>query len=665
VPYIAKSSIQELTDRLDASAVASDYVRVEKRGGRLWACCPFHKEKTASFTINPDLKTYYCFGCHKGGTMINFIMEMDKLSFPEAVELLAKKTGVELVYENSGGGDFSAEEEEKKKRKDELYELYRRISGSFHHFLLKNPEARPAWDYIISRGINNEMIGHFGLGYSPADRYWLNAFLTEKGYSKEFLSASGLFSKNASSKNYSSSNASSSDIRSSIFSGRIIFPIKDQQGRNVAFGGRFLPGQVPEREGWQPPKYINSPESAIYKKGETLYALDLALPEIRRAKTAYIAEGYMDVIALHQAGITNALAPLGTAFTDEQTKLLKRWVEKVIFFFDSDEAGLAAANKGIFTCRKNGLSCAVVSPEAAIAKDPADILKDFGPEALRDAAKSTISDLDFLLTRARALYGGSGLEGKAKGAAFIFPYAVLLDSEAARASCIETAADAFGLLPAAVAEDFRRFASGQKPAGSEKEAPKDRIDASIRINDEILLLIVVALDYISCSKEKSFPKGKFFPQFRFSLDIDDFGDPHAKEIFVALEECLRYGEESMDELLARISSPELKKIIVERSVSGEFSNNTEQFVNDGIKKIKRKGLEQKQKEIIIKLRSIKKDSTGKKDSSGEGNRSEAADDVRDPEATDEIITDEIRELLADKMRLDEELNQMKQGSYHA
>jgi DNA primase len=638
VPYIAKSSIQELTDRLDANAVASDYVRVEKRGGRLWACCPFHKEKTASFTINPDLKTYYCFGCHKGGTMINFVMEMDKLSFPEAVEILAKKTGVELVYENSSLGDFSAEEEEKKKRKEELFELYRRISGSFHHFLQKNPEARPAWDYIISRGINNEMIEHFGLGYSLADRYWLHTFLIEKGYSKEFLPASGLFS--------------SRDSRSSIFSGRIIFPIKDRQGRNVAFGGRFLPGQVPEREGWQPPKYINSPESAIYKKGETLYALDLALPEIRKVKTVYIAEGYMDVIALHQAGITNALAPLGTAFTDEQAKLLKRWAEKVIFFFDSDEAGLAAANKGLFTCRKNGLSCAVVSPEAAIAKDPADILKDFGQEALQNAAGSTISDLDFLLARTKALYGGSGLEGKAKSAAFIFPYVELLDSEAARASCLETAADAFGLLPAAVAEDFRRFASGQKPAGGKKEAPKDKIDLSIHINDEILLLIVVALDYISSSKEKLLQK------FRFSLNIDDFGDPHAKEIFIALEECFRYGEDSMDELLARISSPELKKIIVERSVSGEFSNNAEQFVNDGIKKIKRKGLEQKQKDIIIKLRSLKKNS------SGEGNRSEALD-VEDKVSTDEILTDEVRELLADKMRLDEELNLMKQGSYHA
>ena len=646
MPYISKSSIQEVTDRLDANAVVSDYLHLEKRGGRLWACCPFHKEKTASFTVNPDLKTYYCFGCHKGGTMINFIMEMDKLSFPDAVELLAKKAGVELVYENSGNGNFSAEEEEKKKKKEELYELYRRISGSFHHFLLKNPEARHALDYIISRGINREMIECFGIGYSPADRYWLSTFLSEKGYSKEFLALSGLFSKNV-----SSSNSSSTGALSSFFSGRIIFPIKDQQGRNVALGGRFLPGQVPERDGWEPPKYINSPESVIYKKGETLYALDIALPEIRRTKTAYIAEGYMDVIALHQAGITNALAPLGTAFTDAQAKLLRRWVEKVVFFFDSDEAGRAAANKGIYTCRRNGLSCAVVSPEAAIAKDPADILKDFGSEALQKAAKSIVSDLDFLIARARDLYGNSATEGKAKGVAFIFPYIALLDSEVARTACIEAAADAFGLLPDVVGGDYRQYASGQKAAADAKEASNfavmeragEKTDQPIRMNDEILLLIVVALDYVSFTNDAK--KEKLFSHFRFSLDINEFEDPNAKEIYVALEECFRYGESSMDELLVRISSSELKKVLLERSVSGEFSINAEQFVNDGIKKIKRKDLEHRQEEIIIKLRSLKKSTAG------EGNSSEVTDDAADA----------IHELLAEKMQVDNELNHMKQG----
>ena len=616
---------------MDAHAVVSDYVRLEKRGGRLWACCPFHQEKSASFTVNPDLKTYYCFGCHKGGTIINFVMEMDKISFPEAIELLAKKSGLELAYEKSGGANFSAADEEKKKKKDQLFELYRRMSGTFHHFLLKKPEAGSVKQYIIERGISKEMIESFGLGYAPGDRYWLHSFLSGKGYSADFLAESGLFS--------------SKDARASLFSGRLMFPIRDQQGRTSAFGGRYLPtelvsARVSNREGWEPPKYINSPELGIYRKGETLYALDLAMPEIRRTKTAYIAEGYFDVIALHQAGITNALAPLGTAFTDEQAKLLKRWVEKIVFFFDSDDAGQAAVIKGIYTCRKNGLPCAVVAKpsaqthdEAVPPKDPADILKNSGTEALYNVAKFVISDFDYLLARARAI-APHGSSGKAQAVAFLFPYIGLMDSEVAKNSCIEAAADAFGLLPKTVEDDFNRYASGQKQDVVKTDDAKKPIGAAnspIRMNEELSLIIAVALDHVS-SRE-----GKLLSKLRAAFDISSFEDPNAREIFVVLEEFYRYGDASMDDFLARISSPELKKLIVERSVSGEFSVNTEQFIDDGMKKMRRKGLEKRQEEVILKLRSLKKSSS------------------------DETLNSEAKELLAEKMQIDEELHQLKQG----
>ena len=617
VPYISKSSIQELTDRLDASVVVSEYVHLEKRGGRLWACCPFHKEKTASFTVNPDLKTYYCFGCQKGGTIISFVMEMDKINFPEAIELLAKKFGVELAYDSSDGGNYSVEDEEKKKNRDALFELYDRISGTFHHFLQKEPEARPVKQYIISRGINSEMVERFGLGYSPRGRYWLHKFLSGKGYSPEFLGASGLFS--------------SKDNMSSLFSGRLMFPIKNYKGRTVAFGGRYLEITGDERDDWKPPKYINSPELGIYKKGETLYALELAMPEMRRTKTAYLAEGYMDVIALHQAGISNAIAPLGTAFTDEQAKLLKRWVEKIILFFDSDEAGQTAAQKGVYTCRKHGLTCAVVSPDTGPAKDPAEILKDSGPEALQKRALCFLSDFDYLLSRARQLLVGSG--GKAGAVAFLFRYMELLDSEIARASCIEAAADAFGLLPAVVADDFRRYASGkrdweERPApDSLKSTLGEKAGLPIQMNEELLLLVAVALDYVATKKDA------LFSRLRSSLEINEVQDPLAKEIFIALEECFRYGEDGMDELLARISSTELRKLIVKMSVSGEFSVNSGQYLEDGLKKIKGKDLERRQEEIILKLRSIKN-------------------------MEHEV---EIRELLSEKMQIDSELYQLKQG----
>jgi DNA primase len=346
MPLISKSTIQEVTDRMDAVAVVSDYVQLEKRGGRWWGLCPFHQEKTGSFTVDPDRKGYYCFGCHKGGTVLSFVMEMDKLSFPEAMELLAKRSGVEIVYE-AGGGPGDDRNEERNKRKEELFELYRRVAGTFHYFLTENPEGEAAKQYIISRGLTKDMMDRFRLGYSPADRRWLFGFLSQKGYSPEFLTASGLFS--------------SRYPGITLFSGRLMFPISDRRDRVVAFGGRILEETI-RSDGRPAPKYINSPETELYKKGETLFAVDLALPEIRKTATVHIVEGYMDVIALHQAGITNAVAPLGTAFTDDQARLLRRWADKLILVFDSDKAGQEAVRKGILTGRRNGFSCFVVTP---------------------------------------------------------------------------------------------------------------------------------------------------------------------------------------------------------------------------------------------------------------------------------------------------------------
>ena len=620
MPYISDSSIQEVKDRLDAIAVVSEYVKLENRRGRWWACCPFHQEKTASFTVNPEIKTYHCFGCQKGGTVINFVMEMDKLTFPEAIELLAQKAGVTLVYESSSGVS-SAADEAKKKAKEGFLELYQRMSGTFHYFLMKTDDAAAAKQYIIARGISIEMIERFRLGYAPNDRFWLHKFLIQKGYSGDFLGSSGLFS--------------SRYPQAALFSGRLMFPIADRQGRTVAFGGRFLPMlEQAASDGREPPKYINSPESEIYKKGETLFAVDIALPEIRRTKTAYLAEGYMDVIALHQAGITNAVAPLGTAFTDEQAKLLRRWAEKVIFFFDDDGAGRQAAVKGIFTCRKNDLACAVVSlPSQAEGgeqpKDPADILISGGTEGLQKAAESFITDFDYLIARAKSLYGSNqtSVQGKARSVASLFPYISLLDSGVARDSCIQAVADAFGLLPAVVADDYRRHVSGGKPDRGVNK--KEDHHTPIRMNDELALLIVTAVNQVSPQEEKLFPK------FRAALEIHEIEDRYAKEIFIALEECFRESKTGMDELLAHIASEELKGFILQRSASGEFSVNPQQLMDDGIRKIKARRLKHRQEEIIIKLRELKREAGGEERNSD-------------------------RELLAEKMRIDNELHLLKQ-----
>ncbi|MDR0457063.1 MAG: DNA primase [Treponema sp.] len=590
---IAKSSIQEVLDRIDAIAVVQDYVRLEKRGGRHWGRCPFHsggQEKTPSFKVDPDQKLYYCFGCHKGGGIIDFVMEMDKISYPETIKNLARKFGVELSYEGGGeeqNGDWEAEQS----HREQLYELYRRTALSFSHFLREKPEGKPALDYLVSRGISPEMIDRFRLGYSPADRNWLYGFLQSKGYSAEFLDSSGLFSANYRGM--------------AFFSDRLMFPITDRQGRIAAFGGRALPGAV-QSDGREPPKYINTREIETYKKGQILYALDAALPEIRRTKTVYLAEGYMDAIALHQAGIGNAVAPCGTAFTAEQAKELRRWADTAVLVFDSDEAGQKAAVKGIVTCRANGLACSVVVPgktdNGDELKDPAGILQEFGAGILNKSMKNIILDFGYLIARGKALNDTSTPQGKAEAFAVLYPYFDALDSQTERNDGIEAAADEMRLDKAAALADYERWRRTNAPKNNLEEVPPTV--SAIRMNDELFLLTVVSVN------TQLYPEFRAFIERR-EIEIEDIA---AKELYVALEECFRDEESGPDALISRITSPVLRNFIIERGISPEFRADSKRdprkLMEDGIRRIKGKKLYRRLSEIGAEMRLRERDSGG-------------------------------------------------------
>jgi DNA primase len=595
VTLIAKSTIQEVNNRLDAISVVGDYVRLEKRGGRWWGRCPFHsggQEKTPSFKVDPDLKMYHCFGCGKGGSVIGFVMEMDKITYPEAIKNLARKMGIEIVYEDGAGEEYD------NSHKDELFELYRRTTLTFQHFLREKREGQDALSYIIKRGVSEEMIERFKLGFAPADRDFLHKFLKQKGYSDDFLEKTGLFSARYKTM--------------PMFSNRLMFPISDRQAKIVAFGGRAMPG-VLQNDGREPPKYINSPETEIYKKSQTLYALDLALPEIRQSKTAFLAEGYMDVIALHQAGITNAVAPLGTAFTDEQAGLLRRWAESIVLIFDSDEAGQKAAYKAIITCRKNGLSCALPQMLQALKdetglqdisgfKDPADILQKFGAQILKKVLNCTINDFEYLISRGRSLYE-KGRGGKNRVAEFLFPYLGALDSEVERDDCIAMIADAFTVERSAVQTDYSKWRTGGRSRQDVHEKPQGALTGQpIRMNTELFLLTVAAVNM------------QLYPEFRAELEIKEIDDPAAKELFIAMEECFIHDESDIDSLLARIKDEELKKFIAYRGTSPEFKGGSagdpRRLMEDGINEIRKKRLRKRLLEIGAEMRESERASDG-------------------------------------------------------
>ncbi|MDR1257543.1 MAG: DNA primase [Spirochaetaceae bacterium] len=574
---ITSETLSELQSRIDAVAVVGDYVKLEKKSGRWWGRCPFHSEKTPSFTVDPDRKTYYCFGCHEGGGIINFVMEMDKLAFPEAVEFLAKRFGVPVAREDSGGV-YSGESGELEKKKNDLAGLYGRVAGSFSYILTETDEGASALRYVKERGISDGTIGRFRLGYAPADPFWLHGFLLGKGYSAPFLAESGLFTK--------------PNPRRAFFSGRLIFPIADRQGRVVAFGGRILGGDG--RDG--SPKYLNSSESLIYKKRETLFALDLAMNEVRNTKEVIIAEGYMDVIALHEAGVSNAAAPLGTAFTVEQARLLGRWADRIRLLFDSDTAGRTAAAKAILTCRAASVPAVVIQGEGGTAglKDPADILKERGAGYLQQFVKNSILDFEYLLAENRRLPDDTDSAGKVKAVVALFPFLDLIDSEVEREACFRRMSDVFAVSSQSILNDYKVWREGGYSAQENIEASSRR---SISMNDELYLMTAAA---VNCGVNPH-----LFARLRSAIPIEEFEDSYAKELYVTLEECVRAGNMNFEALVNGIETGELKHFVAEKAATREFSERPESIVSDSIRRVKAERLIRKRNEIVLQMRSAK------------------------------------------------------------
>lgn len=317
---IPDTLLEDIKEKISLQDVVSEYVTLTQKGSRLWGLCPFHTEKTPSFSVDDQKGLFYCYGCRKGGSVFNFVMEMEQMTFIEAAKILAEKANVELPDDRGDSQAYDQAADEQKV----LSELYQRLRESFHHILLHQQQARPAREYLASRGISDEMISRFQLGYVPKQRNWLHQFLRKRHYSDEFLQKTGLFSQKY--------------PQISMFSGRLIFPITDRRGRVVAFGGRALEDQSYA-------KYVNSPETVIFHKRKTLYGLHESKQGIRESGQLILAEGYFDVLALHQAGFPFAAAPLGTACTEEHGYEIKRHAKKVLLMFDQDSAGIDAMIK--------------------------------------------------------------------------------------------------------------------------------------------------------------------------------------------------------------------------------------------------------------------------------------------------------------------------------
>ncbi len=553
---------QEILDRLDIATVIGEYVSLSRRGTRFVGLCPFHTEKTPSFNVVPDRQFYYCFGCGEGGDIFNFIMKMENVGFPEALRILAEKAGVDVSTETSD------REMRENGLKEAILELNRRVTGTFEHLLLNSPRGSAALRYLADRGFSDEIIRSFRIGYAPADPGWLLRFLLSKGYSPEFLDSSGLFSRK-------------DDKRFAFFRDRIVFPITNHRGEVVGFGGRSL-----DEHG---PKYLNSPETIVFHKRKSLYGLDRSLETIRSEHRFTVVEGYLDVLAMHQMGFADSVAPLGTSLTEEQIRLLKRYASKGNLVYDSDEAGQRAAGKAVVSLEKLGLTSAVV--ELPDGRDPADMLREGGSERLRESVSGAADGFTYLIRTAEKKHDLSTPQGKEACLDALTPFLQSVDSEIKRESLIGIIADELGVAADSVRKDFQRKPAMNGRAERER-AGSGRANANSEegMTTELFLMIATAVNL------------EYFSLIRNHIVSDDLLDERARGLYLSMEELFREGRLNMPPVLEEMEDGSLKQLLLRKMTSEEFSINPERIIREAIFKIKVRNLSRKREEIEARLR---------------------------------------------------------------
>lgn len=362
---IPDSFIEELSARCPIEDVVSDYVRLTKRSGsNLFGLCPFHSEKTPSFSVRPDMQSFHCFGCNKGGGVIKFIMEIENLPFVDAVYFLARRTGMQVPEDKP---DPNA------KKRERMLSLNKDAARFFHDCLKNHPDRQSALGYIEKRGISPAMVKAFGIGFAPDEWRALSDAMRQKNYTVQELADAGLVRRGKSGNGYDT------------FRSRLMFPVIDVRGNVIGFSGRIL--------GDGEPKYMNSPETLVFSKSRNLFALNLA----KKSKNGYIilAEGNIDVVALHQAGFDSAVASLGTALTPEQARLLTRYAKEIVIAYDNDEAGQKAARRAIGILDKLDVQVRVLRMDGA--KDPDEFIKAKGADAFRNLLERSENHIEYRL----------------------------------------------------------------------------------------------------------------------------------------------------------------------------------------------------------------------------------------------------------------------------
>ncbi len=438
---ILEESIELIRNSVNIVDVVGQYVQLRKKGKNFWGVCPFHNEKTPSFSVHAEKQIFHCFGCHAGGNVFKFLMDYKKITYPEAIEELAHDLGIQLKYEQSQNVERQSENEL-------LLDFNQEVARLFFDVLHNEPEAQNARDYFTSRKLKKATMRSFGLGYAPASRSFLTEKYADNKQKLDMALTLGLTGQNDNGGYYDR------------FSGRIIFPIFSPNGRVIGFGGRIM--EKRENTG----KYLNSPESPIYHKGRVLYGLSHAKDEIRKLDWALLVEGYMDLISLHQNGIKNVIAVSGTALTDEQVALLSRYTKNVRLLFDADEAGIKASMRSVEILLRRQMNIKIASLPAG--EDPDSYINSHSPDEFMEQLDRAIGFLEFQF----GFYKKTGkLDDPVTGTEIIrelLKPVALIDDDLQRAMYINSLSEKFNLRGKLLEDELKEIIN--RNSRSEKQA---------------------------------------------------------------------------------------------------------------------------------------------------------------------------------------------------
>ena len=566
--------IEEVRSRNDIVDVISGYVKLKKSGSNYFGLCPFHNEKSGSFSVSPSKQMYYCFGCGAGGNVITFIMEYENYTFMEAVRMLAERAGIELPQ-------MEETPEEKKSRdiRSQLLEI-NKLAAVYYFHQLRGQNGSTAMNYLKKRELGDETIQRFGLGYSSMYSDDLYRYIKSKGYKDDILKESGLFT-------YGDGKVTDK------FWNRVMFPIMDMNNRVIGFGGRVM--------GDGKPKYLNSPETKLFDKSRNLYGLNIA--RTSRKPNIIICEGYMDVISLHQAGFNQAVASLGTALTSGQASLMKRYTDQVLITYDSDGAGVKAALRAIPILKEAGLTTKVINMKPY--KDPDEFIKGLGAEAFQERIDKAQNSFMYEISAMEQNYDLTDPDSKTRFFNEVAGRIVGFEEELERNNYIEAVADKYMVSMDALKAMVGNYGNR---VGIVKDRPDSRRTSSSHKEKEDGISQAQKILLTWLVQDMS-----LYPKVAAYLSPDDFIEEPFHDVAVRLYEQLDNGQINPAAIISTFDDGETQKkvaSIFNRELAEELSDSErERALNQTVKKIKKNSLDIKSRSVtdVAQLQNIIKE----------------------------------------------------------